>query len=476
MLVCRQYFDADNPTENEIRARTTQLWQEVEWDWYRRSSEADPDRLWWSWSPDSEFAYSFSFGGGETMNAYLLAIASPTHPIPASCYYNGFGFSGGYKNGERYYGFTQWVSPFSTPMFWTHYSFLGFDPRGKWDNYCNYFENCRNIALIDRAYCIENSRGFDGYSDNVWGLTSSYSPWGYIAHAPGGADNGTITPTAAISSMPYTPIESIAAMKNYYYNFGTKLWGAFGFYDAFNLDTEPNWFSDSYLAIDQGTIVPMIENYRTGLCWNLFMKNPEIPAMLENIGWATRADNGLNYEYYEGTWTSLPDFDSLTPISQGKANNFDIGLRHRDDNFAFRFSGFINVPSNGRYYFNLKSDDGSKLTLVGDYGTLVINNDGQHESLELNGNIYLLAGRHPITVTYFQNTGSRDLLVSYSSANISKRQFPVNQLFRCSADLPADFSGDCSVDFEDLKILADSWLEEYDFIDFASLAENWLIN
>jgi hypothetical protein len=453
MLIARQYFDSNDPIETDIRSSATQLYEEVEWDWYRRASDTDGKHLY--------------FGGAETMIAYLLAIASPTHPIPASCYYNGFGGGGSYKNGSRYYGYTQWVSAYETPMFWTHYSFLGFDPRNKNDNYCNYFENSRNIALIDHAYCIANPKGFTGYSSLVWGLTASYNPWGYAAHAPGASDNGTITPTAAISSMPYTPTESIAAMKNFYYTYGSSLWGPFGFYDAFNLGQ--SWYCDDYLAIDQGTIVPMIENYRTGLCWNLFMANPGISPMLESIGWATRADNGLNYEYYEGTWTSLPDFDSLTPTATGIAHNFDIGLRQRDDYFAFRFTGYIKVPADGNYTFYTNSDDGSKLYID---GVLVVNNDGLHGMLEKSGYKYLLAGRHSITVDYLEYDGDNALLVSYAGPSITKTQMPVNILFRC--DLEGDFTGDCLVNLDDLKMLADAWLIDYDFSDFAEMAQNWL--
>jgi hypothetical protein len=467
MLAARQYFDVNNPTENEIRARTTQLWEEVEWDWYRRASETDGKRLWWSWSPDSGFAYSFSFGGAESMNAYLLAIASPTHPIPASCYYTGFGLDGDYKNGNRYYGYTQWVSAFETPMFWTHYSFLGFDPRNKNDNYCNYFENHRNIALIDREYCIANPKGFAGYGENVWGLTSSYGPSSYV-HAPGSTDDGTIAPTAALSSMPYCPNESIAAMKNFYYTYGSDLWGPLGFYDAFNL--QQNWYCNDYLAIDQGTIVPMIENYRTGLCWDLFMANSEIWQMLESIGWAIREDNGLNYEYYEGTWTTLPDFALLTPTASGTSHNFDIGLRQRDDYFAFRFKGYLDIDSQGLYTFYLSSDDGSRLYID---DALVVNNNGQHTVLEKSGSKYLLAGRHSIRVEYFDYDGDNSLLLSYSRVGVAKKQVPVNKLFRCN--LTGDFSGDCSVDFKDLRILAEDWLDEYNFTDFSGMASNWLM-
>ena len=467
ILTCRQYFDANNSTENEIRSRATQLYEDVEWDWYRRASETDGKHLWWLWSPDSGWENSFAFGGCETMNAYLLAIASPTHPIPASCYYDGF--AAGYKNGQRYYGYIQWASAFETPLFWTHYPFLGFDPRRKWDNCCSYFENSRNIALIDRAYCIENPNGFAGYSSLVWGLTSSYSPWGYVAHCPGGADNGTIAPTAAISSMPYCPAESIATMEHFYYTYGSSLWGPLGFYDAFNL--QENWFADDYLAIDQGTIVPMIENYRTGLCWNLFMSNPEMKPMFESIGWAMRADNGLHYDYYEGTWASLPNFDSLTPTAQGIAHNFDIGLRQRDDCFAFRFAGYFDAASNGGYTFYTYSDDGSRLYVD---GVLVVDNDGQHSGQERSGYQYLLAGRHSITVTYFEYEGLQDLAVSYSGPGIDKKQIPVNQLFRCPIDLPGDFSGDCTVDMNDLALAAGQWISLYTLDDLAAVSTGWL--
>ncbi len=219
------------------------------------------------------------------MITYLLAIASPTHAIPASCYYNGWAKSAGYVNGNSYYGYRQWVGPqMGGPLFFTHYSHLGFDPRHKSDSFCNYFDNSRNISLINRAYCIENPRGHAGYSALVWGLTASFNPWGYTDHSPTN-DNGTIAPTAALSAMPYVPAESLATLKHLYHTYGNDLWGPFGFFDAFNL-TE-NWFAPGYVAIDQGPIVIMIENYRTQLCWDLFMANPEIQPALDAIGWTS---------------------------------------------------------------------------------------------------------------------------------------------------------------------------------------------
>jgi hypothetical protein len=284
MLAVRQYFNSSDPVEAAIRGKATKLWGEVDWDWYRRSTETDGDSLWWLWSPTHNWQNSFRITGyHECMIAYLLAIASPTHPIPPSCYCDGWARSPSYANGNTFYGYLQWVGPdYGGPLFWTHYSFLGFDPRNKSDNFCNYFNNSRNISLINRAHCINNPTNFAGYSALVWGLTASCNPWGYLAHSPTN-DNGTIAPTAALSAMPFTPAESIATLKHFYHVYGDRLWGPFGFYDAFNL--QENWFSDAYLAIDQGPIVVMIENYRTQLCWDLFMANPEIQPMLEAIGW-----------------------------------------------------------------------------------------------------------------------------------------------------------------------------------------------
>lgn len=289
MLTVRQYFDADDPVENEIRTRATELWEEVEWDWYRRFP--DSDSLYWHWSPDFGWQMNMPIEGyNEAMIAYLLAIASPTHPMPPSSYHNGWAGQPWYANGNTYYGYVQWVGPaFGGPLFFTHYSFLGFDPRYKRDAYCNYFDNSRNISLIHRAYSIANPGQFEGYNRWAWGLTASMSPppWDYWAHSPT-SDNGTIAPTAALSAIPYTPQESIATIRYFYDAYGDDLWGPYGFYDAFN--PGQGWYSDTHLAIDQGPIVVMIENYRTQLCWRLFMSNPDIKPMLQSIGWTLEGD------------------------------------------------------------------------------------------------------------------------------------------------------------------------------------------
>ncbi|MDZ7374378.1 MAG: T9SS type A sorting domain-containing protein [candidate division KSB1 bacterium] len=283
LLTIRNYYTRDNPIEREIRRRCTELWEQVEWDWYRRTPPED--KLYWHWSPNYGWAMNMPIVGfNEAMIVYLLAIASPTHPVPAELYYRGWAGSPSYVNGNVYYGYKQWVGPpYGGPLFFTHYSFLGFDPRDKSDAFCNYFENNRNITLIHRAYCMANPLRHVGYDSLVWGLTASDDPWGYLAHEPFNRDNGTITPTAAVSAIPYTPDESIATIRYFYYQLGPQLWSEFGFVDAFHLGQ--NWFATSVLAIDQGTMAPMIENYRTGLCWQLFMANPEIQEMLSKIGW-----------------------------------------------------------------------------------------------------------------------------------------------------------------------------------------------
>jgi len=289
MLAARQYFNRESQTEERIRDLVTELWQGVEWDWYLRYP--DGKRLFWHWSPNHEWKLNHAIGGhfNECMITYLLAIASPTHPIPPSCYYEGWvGDPKTYANGNTYFGVKQWVGwPLGGPLFFTQYSFLGFDPRGKRDRFCNYFENNRSVSLINRAYCRENPRNHKGYSDLVWGLTASDAPGGYQAHAPGDQDNGTLSPTAALSAMPYTPAESLATLKHLYHAYGNRLWGEFGFKDAFNLDRD--WFAESYLAIDQGPTICMIENYRTGLCWRTFMANAEIGKMLATVGWESTA-------------------------------------------------------------------------------------------------------------------------------------------------------------------------------------------
>ncbi len=282
LLTARQYFNGSSEQEQSLRRRITQLWQTVDWDWYRRTPNGPA--LLWHWSPQWSWLINHRIDGfNETMIVYLLAIASPTHPVPASLYYSGWASPKGYANGNTYFGIKLDVG-FGTggPLFFTQYSYMGFDPHALTDRYTNYFQNNRNMALINRAYCIANPGHHKGYGADDWGLTASDGAQGYVAHAPDAADDdGTMTPTGALASFPYTPKASMAALKYFYRDLGDRLWGIYGPRDAFNLDQ--NWFAPIYMGLNQAPITVMIENYRTGLIWKLFMSNPEIQSAVKRI-------------------------------------------------------------------------------------------------------------------------------------------------------------------------------------------------
>ena len=269
LLTLRQYLQPADTVGNNLINRITKLWTGVEWDWYRKNNE---NVIYWHWSPDFNWDMNFPlYGYFEEQITYILAAASPTHSIPKVVYTNGFGRNGAIVKNNTYYNVKLPLeSP--APLFWVQYSYLGMDPHFS-DDYANYWDQNVAATKINQAYCIDNPKKYHGYSDKCWGLTASDEPSGYSAHAPNN-DNGTITPTAALSSFPYLPDESTKALEFFYYTLGDKLWGDYGFYDAFNLSS--GWFAGSYLAIDQGPIVVMIENYRTGLLWQLFMSSPEL--------------------------------------------------------------------------------------------------------------------------------------------------------------------------------------------------------
>jgi len=283
LIAAREYFHRDTPEETELRDLVDHLWHGVDWQWYTRGQNV----LYWHWSPNYGFEMNMHIRGwNEAMIIYVLAAASPTHPIDPQVYHQGWARNGNIVNGNHYYYMELPLGPhFGGPLFFAHYSFLGLDPRGLHDQYADYWKQNRNHSLINHRYCELNPGNHCHYSDSLWGLTASDDPFGYRAHAPHGyygEDNGTITPTAALGSMPYTPEESISALRTFYYYLYNDLWGPYGFYDAFNFDE--NWFADSYIAIDQGPIVVMIENYRSGLLWDVFMKNEEVHTGLERLG------------------------------------------------------------------------------------------------------------------------------------------------------------------------------------------------
>lgn len=284
LLCVRQYFANGNEKEKALAAQVDKLWKGIDWNWYRNG---DKNVLYWHWSPNVGWKMNFAVTGfNECLIMYVMAAASPTHTIPAEVYHQGWAKNGAINTDIKPYGFPIKLAHNGQkgsvgPLFWNQYSYLGLDPRGLKDQYADYWSEAKNHALIHHAYSVENPKKYKGYGDDTWGLTASYSVKGYAGHSPQ-EDLGVISPTAALSSFPYTPKESMKMIRHLYEDLGDKVWGEFGFYDAFS-ETE-NWYPKRYLGIDQGPIVVMIENGRTGLLWNLFMSAPEVKTGLAKLG------------------------------------------------------------------------------------------------------------------------------------------------------------------------------------------------
>ncbi|MDX5338045.1 MAG: Ig-like domain-containing protein [Cyclobacteriaceae bacterium] len=282
LLTVQAYLDPSDPVEKSLIDKITTLWQGVEWDWYTKD---DSGVLYWHWSPNFGWEMNLPIRGyNESLIVYVLGASSPTHPISKSTYDQGWARNGAIQNGKSFYGEKLPLGEdFGGPLFFAHYSFLGLDPRKLQDHYANYWEQNVQHSLINQAHAIANPKSFVGYSEANWGFTASDNQQGYNAHSPSN-DLGVITPTAALSSFPYTPEASMKALEFFYYTLGDRIWGDYGFKDAFNI-TE-SWYADSYLAIDQGPIILMIENHRSALLWTLFMKNQEVKAGLDKLGFS----------------------------------------------------------------------------------------------------------------------------------------------------------------------------------------------
>jgi len=280
LLCARQYFDQQTPLENQLRSKINALWTGAEWSWHQRDMG---DIFFWHWSPNNGWSMNFELRGwNECLITYILGASSPSYPITETVYRKCWAESNHFINGREYYGIMLPLGfPYGGPLFFSQYSFLGLDPHGLKDKFADYWKQNLHHTLINYKHCVLNPNHFVGYGENCWGLTASDTYNGYVAHAPD-HDLGTISPTAALSAFPYTPEYSMKALKHFYYDLGEKIWGEYGFTDAFN-ETK-NWYAKNWLAIDEGPIVVMIENYRTGLLWKLFMSCPEIQNGLNRLG------------------------------------------------------------------------------------------------------------------------------------------------------------------------------------------------
>ncbi|MBE0653424.1 MAG: beta-glucosidase [Bacteroidales bacterium] len=306
LIACMEYFRNGNEREVNLAGRMEELWKGIEWDWYRNGD----NMLYWHWSPNFDWEMNHPVKGyNECLIAYVLAASSPTYPIPHVAYHEGWAGKGKISGTGQPFGIPLEMDhhglEYGGPLFWAHYSFLGLNPRNLKDRYADYWRHNQNHVMINRQYCIENPNNFKGYGENCWGLTSSYSiknystllkegkkisdftgldpDVGYAGHSPA-EDLSVISPTAALASFPYAPEECMKVARYFYEELGDRLFGPYGFYDAFSL--EHNWFPEKYLAIDQGPILIMIENYRTGLLWDLFMKNKDVQNGLKTLGFS----------------------------------------------------------------------------------------------------------------------------------------------------------------------------------------------
>lgn len=288
-LICVKEYLEDGPeAEQALASQADALWKGVEWNWFTQGE----DVLYWHWSPNHGFAINLPLKGyNEVLITYVLAAASPDYSITREVYTNGWASGGAFLSGNSPYGHPLLVKhsgseTYGGPLFWAHYSYLGLDPRNLADEFVNYWDVNRNHSLVNYKYCVENPGGYPEYGNDCWGLTASYTRnqdggIGYAAHKPGN-DPGIISPTAAICSLPYTPQESLSALR-YFYRNRDRLLGPAGFYDAFS-PTSGKWVAEAYLAIDQGPQIVMIENYRSGLLWELFMQNEDVQRGLSALG------------------------------------------------------------------------------------------------------------------------------------------------------------------------------------------------
>lgn len=284
LIALRNYFSGQDDKSTQIRTKADQLWKEINWNWYRQYGQ---NVLYWHWSPNYLFSKNMKITGwNEGLVTYIMAAASPTHGIPKEVYTKGWARNGAMVLKRSFYGYEINLSPdYGGPLFWIHYSHLGINPNGLTDQYASYWQEHVNTVRIHVAYAVSNPLQFENYSNKCWGLTASDDPFGYTAHQPVSNDNGTISPTAALASMPYAPEDALRALKYFYRERGKDLFGRFGPYDAFN--DELGWVKRAYIGIDQGPIVVMIENYRTGLLWNSVMVDGDVRTGLSKLGFQT---------------------------------------------------------------------------------------------------------------------------------------------------------------------------------------------
>jgi hypothetical protein len=363
LIALKNYFSGADAKSVQIRGKADQLWKEIDWSWYRQDGQ---NVLFWHWSPNFGFEKNMKVRGwNECLITYIMAASSPTHGIPKVVYTEGWARNGDFVNKRTFYDLgINLARDWGGPLFWTHYTHLGINPRGLIDEYqIDYWQEHVNTAKIHYEYAIDNPLNHANYSDKCWGLTASDDPYGYSAHKPMDNDNGTVSPTAALASMPYTPQESLKALKYFYRERGRDLFGVYGPYDAFNDNLD--WVKESNIGIDQGPIVVMIENYRTGLIWRNVMKDANVQAGLEKLGFQYQT-SGSREVKESGTFAiypnpakdkvtfSYPGFDKNLPLEVKLYTMDGRLLKNEQLNHANSSLNCSEVP-NGLYLIQLKN-------------------------------------------------------------------------------------------------------------------------
>ena len=377
LIALKNYFSGTDSKSLQIREKADQLWKGIDWDWYRQGGQ---QVLYWHWSPNVGFKMNMKVKGwNECLVTYLMAASSPTHPVPESVYTQGWTGNGSMVRKRTYYNNEINLSPdWGGPLFWIHYSHLGIDPRGLKDRWGDYWKEHVNTVKIHHAYSVANPGGFSGYSDKCWGLTASDDPYGYTAHQPMTNDNGTISPTAALASMPYAPEEALKALKYFYRERGKELFGRFGPYDAFN--DQLGWVKKAYLAIDQGPVAVMIENFRTGLLWKNVMKDPDVQAGLQKLGFTRDTLSASKYLEDTGKVLVWPN------------------------------------PANDKFQINLADWKGEvNLTLYNAFGSILLNRhlDGLQNSVEIISCRELPEGIYFLHLASNTRTYCKQLIISH---------------------------------------------------------------
>ncbi|MFN3675872.1 MAG: glucoamylase family protein [Sphingomonas pseudosanguinis] len=316
VLFAQSWYDGDHPDEARIRALADQIYGAVDWTWITPRAPL----LSMGWHPESGFIKSDWDIYNEGMLLYLLALGSPTHPLPEgswAAWSSRFESSWTDRWGEPHLHFP--------PLFGHQYSHVWVDFKGIRDPYIaskgiDYFENSRRAAYAQQRYAIANAGRWRGYGADVWGLTACDGPgdfgltidgvrrqfYSYSARGPGDRDDGTLAPTAAAGSIAFAPDIAIPVVRAMHDRYGSAIYGKYGFLDAFNptLTAPPEplkhgeivpgigWVDKDYLGIDQGPIVTMIENHRTGLIWKTMRRNPHLRRGLLRAGFTGGWLNG----------------------------------------------------------------------------------------------------------------------------------------------------------------------------------------